>query len=42
MLIWLILIPVIAAALIGLLRRPGRATATVAAAIMLVLVINVI
>ena len=37
MLIWLILIPVIAAALIGLLRMPGRATATVAAAIMLVL-----
>ena len=37
MLICLILIPVIAAALIGLLRMPGRATATVAAAIMLVL-----
>ncbi|MBQ2813879.1 MAG: hypothetical protein IJE66_02585 [Akkermansia sp.] len=37
MLLWLILIPVIAAALIGLLRMPGRATALAAAAIMLIL-----
>ncbi len=37
MLIWLILVPVIAAALIGLLRTPGRLTAITAAAIMLVL-----
>ncbi len=37
MLIWLILVPVIASALIGLLKTPGRATALVSAAITLVL-----
>lgn len=37
MLIWLILIPVIAAALIGLLRTPGRATALVSASLTLIL-----
>ncbi len=37
MLIWLILIPVIAAALIGLLRTPGRATALISAALTLIL-----
>mgnify|MGYP003291276000 CR=1 FL=1 len=37
MLIWLILIPVIAAALIGLLRTPGRATAIVSATLTLIL-----
>ena len=37
MLIWLILVPVLAAALIGLLRTPGRATALVSAAITLIL-----
>ncbi len=37
MLIWLILVPVIAAALIGLLKTPGRATALVSAAITLIL-----
>ncbi len=37
MLIWLILIPVIAAALIGLLRTPGRATALVSATATLIL-----
>lgn len=37
MLIWLILIPVIAAALIGLLRTPGRATALVSATLTLIL-----
>ncbi|MBQ3240153.1 MAG: hypothetical protein IJB00_03100 [Akkermansia sp.] len=42
MLIWLILIPVIAAALIGLLRTPGRLTAITAAAVMLVLGVGAI
>lgn len=42
MLLWLILIPVIAAALIGLLRLPGRITAMSAAAIMLVLGVGAI
>lgn len=42
MLIWLILVPVIAAALIGLLRTPGRFTAITAAAIMLVLGVGAI
>ncbi|MDO5450897.1 MAG: proton-conducting transporter membrane subunit [Akkermansia sp.] len=37
MLIWLILIPVIAAALIGLAKAPGRLTALVSAAITLIL-----
>ncbi|MBQ4614173.1 MAG: hypothetical protein IJB31_04520 [Akkermansia sp.] len=37
MLIWLILIPVIAAALIGLLRTPGRATALISATLTLIL-----
>ena len=37
MLIWLILIPVIAAACIGLLKTPGRLTALVSAACTLVL-----
>ncbi len=37
MLIWLILIPVIAAALIGLLRAPGRATALLSATATLIL-----
>ncbi len=37
MLIWLILIPVIAAALIGLLRTPGRATALASATATLIL-----
>ncbi len=37
MLIWLILIPVLAAALIGLLRTPGRATALVSATATLIL-----
>ncbi len=37
MLIWLILIPVLAAALIGLLRTPGRATALAAATATLIL-----
>ena len=37
MLIWLILIPVIASALIGLCRTPGRATALVSAGLTLVL-----
>lgn len=37
MLTWLILIPVIAAALIGLLRMPGRATALVSATLTLLL-----
>ena len=37
MLIWLILIPVIAAACIGLLRTPGRATALLSAGLTLVL-----
>lgn len=35
MLIWLIIIPVIAAALIGLLKAPGKATALISAAITL-------
>ncbi len=37
MLIWLILVPVLSAALIGLLKRPGRATALASATITLVL-----
>ncbi|MBR1981240.1 MAG: hypothetical protein IKA23_00640 [Akkermansia sp.] len=37
MLIWLILIPVIAAACIGLLKTPGRATALVSAVLTLIL-----
>ena len=37
MLIWLILVPVIAAACIGLLKTPGRLTALISAAITLVL-----
>lgn len=37
MLIWLLLIPVIAAACIGLLKLPGKSTAVTAAALMLVL-----
>ncbi|MDO5465186.1 MAG: proton-conducting transporter membrane subunit [Akkermansia sp.] len=37
MLIWLIIVPVIAAALIGLLKTPGRATALVSATFSLVL-----
>ena len=37
MLIWLILVPVIAAACIGLLKAPGRITALISAAISLVL-----
>ena len=37
MLIWLILIPVLASALIGLLRTPGRATALTSATLTLVL-----
>ena len=37
MLIWLILIPVIAAACIGLLKTPGRLTALISAAITLIL-----
>lgn len=37
MLIWLILVPVIASALIGLLRTPGRATALASATITLIL-----
>ena len=42
MLIWLILIPVLAAACIGLLKAPGRATAAVSAALTLVLGITAI
>ncbi len=37
MLIWLILVPVLAAALIGLLKTPGRVTALASAAITLIL-----
>ncbi|MBR5895515.1 MAG: hypothetical protein IKZ13_08240 [Akkermansia sp.] len=37
MLIWLIIVPVIAAALIGLLKAPGRATALVSAAFTLIM-----
>ncbi len=37
MLIWFILVPILAAALIGLLKTPGRATAIVSASITLVL-----
>ena len=37
MLIWLIIVPVIAAALIGLLKAPGRATALVSATFTLIL-----
>ena len=37
MLIWLILVPVIAAACIGLLKTPGRLTALISAAISLIL-----
>lgn len=42
MLLWLILIPVIASALIGLCRTPGRATALVSASLTLVLGVGAI
>lgn len=42
MLIWLILIPVLAAACIGLLKAPGRPTAVVSAALSLVLGLSAI